>query len=372
MKTANFPPSHDLAGESDKNSTKRNVVIADCSIEEIQTFADGIAETIGEPVEIITSFKKKYSTKSLWGKIKYYTTFFTFSFKIWRRRKEFKLVLGWQQFYALNFGFYSRLFGSKNKDLTSVAVNYTYKQKPGIIGKLYASYMRYCTNAVNFLHVLSFGYAKRINQELGFPIDKILVTHFGTPDFAEKWEKLPNPETEPYVLSIGRSNRDFDFLVDIWSQPQLADHRLIILADLWKPSHPLPPNVTHYDNVLGEKSFAYIANAELSVVPVDDPLICSGDTVLLNSMMMKVPVAVTNPSTLSDMYITDGYDGIYIERDAAAAAEKIASVLNNERRKKELGEAARQSYLQRFSRYTMGKELGEQLLKHNFKTEDKS
>lgn len=366
MITAQKSSVHDI----DSESKKRNVIITDCSIEEIQTFADGISASIGEPIEIITSFKKKYSTKSFWGKLKYYSTFFTFSFKIWRKRKEFKLVLGWQQFYALNFAFYSRLFCSKNKGLTSVAVNYTYKQKPGLIGKLYESYMRYCTQAVSFPHVLSSEYAKRIHQELDIPIDKILVTHFGTPDFAEKWEKLPKPETEPYVLSIGRSNRDFDFLVDVWSQSQLADYRLIILADLWKPSRPLPPNVTHYDNVLGKKSFAYISNAELSVVPVDDPLICSGDTVLLNSMMMKVPVAVTYPSTLSEMYITDGLDGLYIERNAAAAAEKIASVLNNASRKKELGEAARQTYLQRFSRYTMGKAIGEQLLKHNFKTED--
>ena len=232
------------------------------------------------------------------------------------------------------------------------------------MGKIYDGYMKFCARAraMTYMHVLSPAYARRIESELGVTPAKMLVTHFGTPDRYESWAKLESPYGEDYVLSIGRSNRDFDYLCEVWRRPCLQGHRLVIIADLWRPAKPLPENVTHLTDVIGDQSFPYIANAAMSVVPIDDPMICSGDTVLLNSMMMKVPVAVSAPSTLSEMYIADGHDGIYLKRDAESDARLIAEVLDSPSRLKELGERARQTYIERFSRKAMGQAIARELL----------
>ncbi|MDE6402530.1 MAG: glycosyltransferase [Muribaculaceae bacterium] len=341
-----------------------NVILADCAPAEVQSFADGVSEIINEPFVIESSFKKKISKNTLKGKIIYYGSFFTFAFKAWRNRHNYRIILGWQQFYAHNFAFYSRLFGNCNKSQTLVSVNYTYKDKRGLIGRIYKWYMKFCTDDryIDFFHVPSNNYALSVSEQLDIDPNRFIVTHFGTPDQSQAWSQLPSPCNTPYVLSIGRSNRNFDFLCDVWRQPELKDYKLIILADTWKPAYQLPENVEHHTDIIGQDAFPYIANAILSIIPVDHPNICSGDTVLLNSMMMSVPVAVTSPSTLSEMYITDNEDGIYVPRDTKSAAHKISALLKNQEQLKKLGENARKTYISKFSRKAMGRTLAQKLL----------
>ncbi|MDE6300317.1 MAG: hypothetical protein K2M19_01195 [Muribaculaceae bacterium] len=340
------------------------VVLADCAPDEVQSFADGISDVLGRRVVIESSFKKKFSKKTLTGMIRYYSNFFSFAFRAWRHRNRYSVILAWQQFYAQNFAFYSRLTATASPKRTLISVNYTYKTKSGLLGKIYSCYMKFCARAraMTYIHVLSPAYARRIENELGVSSEKLLVTHFGTPDRYDSWSMLPSPYDGDYVLSIGRSNRDFDYLCEVWRQPCLKDYRLVIIADLWQHVKPLPENVIHLTDVIGDQSFPYIANAVLSVVPIKDPLICSGDTVLLNSMMMKVPVAVSAPSTLSEMYVTDTTDGIYLKRDAISDARLIADLLNSPEELKKLGEAARHTYIERFSRKAMGQAIARELI----------
>ncbi|MBD5366960.1 MAG: glycosyltransferase family 4 protein [Bacteroides sp.] len=347
-----------------KKTKPYNVILADCAPSEVQSFADSVSEIINEPFVIESSFKKKISKNTLKGKVLYYGSFFTFAFKAWRKRHNYRIVLAWQQFYANNFAFYSRLFGSRNSNITLVSVNYTYKEKHGLIGRIYKRYMKYCTDNryIDFFHVLSNNYAQSVSDQLGIHSDRFIVTHFGTPDNAEEWRQLPSPNSTPYILSIGRSNRDFDFLCDVWRQPELKDFKLIILADAWNPGYKLPENVEHHTDIIGHEAFPYIANAALSVIPIENPNICSGDTVLLNSMMMSIPVAVTSPSTLSEMYITDNVDGIYLPRDVERAARRLSALLKDRDRLKELGENARKTYISSFSRNAMGRTLAQKLM----------
>lgn len=342
---------------------KYNVVLADCPVEEVQPLADGIAEILGEPVVIETSFKKLFSKRSLSGKIRYYSSFFTFAFNAWRRRGRYKRVFAWQQFYAQNFAFFARLLGRKTPDNVIVSVNFTYKEKPGIVGRIYRCYMKFCTgkDIIDRFHVLSPAYAGRMSRELSISPGRFIVTPFGTPDRADEWRKLPSPVDGPYVMAIGRSNRNFDFLCDVWRQPSMAHHKLIIIANMWTPRQPLPDNVVHLRDVIGDATFPYFANAAMSIVPVDDPVLCSGDTVLLNSMMMGVPVAITAPSTLSEMYVTDGVDGLYIPRDAEQAAAILSKSLDDPELMAKLGEAGRNTFTTRFSRHAMGRSLAKSL-----------
>lgn len=343
-----------------RRDTPVNIVLADCPPEEIATFVEGLTETLGEPVEILSSYERPYTKRSMREKLRYYGAFFGFPLKAWLHRGSYRYVIGWQQFYALNFAFYSLLSGSKGPDNRVVAVNYTYKRKPGWIGKIYHRYMKWCVSpdVLDSLHIPSYEYSRRLEGELGVDPRNMMVTPFGTPDLSDDWSRLPRPVEYPYILAIGRSNRDFDYLAKIWSRPELKDYRLIVLSDLWSPARPLPHNVVHLTDVIGEASYPYFAHALMSIVPVDDPVICSGDTVLLNSMMMSVPVVVTAPSTLAEMYVTDGADGIHIGREPEKAAEKIARVLGDEDFRLKLGKAARHTYETNFSRLAMGRAIG--------------
>lgn len=215
---------------------------------------------------------------------------------------------------------------------------------------------------VDYLHVPSFIYAKECSKDLSIPIDKFLVTTFGIPDIYDKWKNSTTPFND-YTLSIGRSNRDFDFLIDVWKESCLADKKLVIISDTYKPKGELPKNIIYYNNITGDDSLPWIANCKLMVIPIDDGAICSGDTVLLHGMQFEKAVVVTAPSTLSEMYLQDGVDGRTIKKDKKKFAEEIAELLKNDEERKQLGENARKSYLNKFSRFQLGKQFQEDVRK---------
>lgn len=330
--------------------------MTDCEAEEILAFRQGCENESGLTFEIKSAISNLHHGSAL-KRLKRYLSYFSFPWTTFLHRNRYNVIIGWQQFHALNFALYCRLFHVKKAPVIIVA-NFTYKAKSGLVGKLYRRYMSYILKSryINLVHVPSFKYAAETCREFSLDDSIMAVAPFGTPDNYDNWKNL-DCQMKDYVLSIGRSNRDFDWLVKVWENNVLADHHLLIISDTWHPQSPLPLNVTHLDNVKGEESFPYIAGCLMSVVPIDNGLLCSGDTVLLNSMMMKKPVAVTTPSTLAEMYVEDQANGILLTKDPLTAAHSIARVLNDKALYSQLSESARCSYLQKFSRKSLGKNI---------------
>ena len=159
-------------------------------------------------------------------------------------------------------------------------------------------------------------------------------------------------------MSLGRSNRDFDFLVSVFAKEELRKYKLTIISDIYKPSVNVPENVTILSNVIGDATHPYINNCDMMIMPIADGRICSGDTVLLMGMQFKKTILLTKPSTLAEMYIEDGKNGFTEEKDIDAFAKKITYLMENPDVRKEIGEAARESYLEKFTRYRLGQQIG--------------
>ena len=152
---------------------------------------------------------------------------------------------------------------------------------------------------MDYLHVLSQSYAEEISNSFNFPIEKILVIPFGINDPYEEFSKLERPSDAPekgYVLSIGRSNRDYDFLVSGWKNISFP---LVIISDTYEGDGNGNSNVRVIRNVAGEESYPWIANCTAMVIPIDDGIVCSGDTVLLTALAMKKKVVVHKFTFLS-------------------------------------------------------------------------
>lgn len=332
---------------------RNNVILADCQPKEIESFAEGCNTIAKNPFKIISSISN-WEHGSILQNLRRYVAYFIFPLNIFFRRGKYEIILGWQQFYAINFALFCRLFHVKKQNVVGV-VNFTYKRKKGLIGKLYHAYMKYScnNNYVDYFHVLSHNYVSICSNELGIDASKFIVTGFGIPDTYEEMKDLKVP-LKNFSLSIGRSNRDFNFLVKVWEQDCLKDKLLVIASDTWKPAFDLQKNIIFRNDIKYEESFAWFNNCDLCVTPIADGNICSGDTVLLTGMMFSKPVVVTCPSTLAEMYVKDGENGIYITKDAKDAAERISSLLENNEEMKCLGSMARKSFLLNYSRKSMG------------------
>jgi len=337
-----------------------NVILADCAQSEVEDFADGCNAVGNAPFKIISSISN-WGHGGIMQNLKRYVAYFAFPFKIFLERKRYGIILGWQQFYAINFVLFCRLFHVRKRNLV-VAVNFTYKRKDGLKGKIYHRYMKFsCNNKyLDYFHVPSYNYVKRCCDDLGLNESKFIVTGFGVPDTYEQMKNL-KASLNNYTLSIGRSNRDFDFLVNVWKQDCLKNKTLVIASDTWKPTMPLPENVIFRNDIKYDESFAWFNCCDLCITPIADGNICSGDTVLLTGMMFAKPVVVTTPSTLAEMYVKDGVNGICITKAPTDAAVKIAVLLDDKQQMQRLGMSARHGFLDEFSRRSMGVSLCKQI-----------
>lgn len=323
---------------------KNNLILTDCESDEIKDFKIALSEELNIEFEIISKICN--GKRNFWN------------------RKKYKYIIGWQQFYALFYAFYAKLFHIKKENIV-VALNFTYKSKNGIIGMIYKRLMKFVLNNqyLDFIHVPSSNYAKEIAKQFNIPREKFIVIPFGITDKYEIW-KNSKCEYNNFTLSIGRSNRDYNFLIDVWKELP-KEEKLVIICDEYKPREKLPSNIILRKDVVGDSQFPYIINAKLIIIPIKEKNICSGDTVLLESMSFSKPIAVTIPSTLGEMYLHEGKNGIGIPKEKEKAQKILMSLLKNKEKLEELSVNSRNCFEKNYSRYSMGKNLGNEIKKRS-------
>ena len=334
---------------------RKDILLADCEPEELEELICGLNKALGINLELHT--KKCNGSHTRLYNIYRYLVYILFPFKFFLRRKQYRYIICWQQFYALFFSFFCRLFRTRKCNFV-VVCNFTYKEK-SICRKSYKRFFSRCATCqyIDVIHVLSDSYAAKCAKELDTEISKFHVVPFGYPDVYHN-RVQSDCEYNDYALAIGRSNRDYDFLVEAWKlMPK--NRTLLIIGDTYKPKGSLPENIIHRTDISSSEQLTYVSHCNAMIIPIADGSICSGDTVLVEAMACEKAVFLTEPSTLSEMYIDNGINGIVIKKDPKLFAETVEGVISVPSRIKDLGKNARLKYEKNYSRQIMGLKLGE-------------
>ncbi len=326
-----------------------NIIIADCEKEELETLLKGLSKN-GCHYEI-KSYPANGGRTGVISELKRYMNYFTVAFKYFLKRRNYNQLICWQQFYALIYGFYCNLFKVKKVNKV-VAFNFTYKEKKKFT-KIYRWFMNKCLSGqyVDYIHVPSSEYADIISSQFRFPRKKIIVATFGIDDIYEHYHMIDAPEgfeKNGYMLAVGRSNRDFDFLISSWKDIQ---YPLVIVSDTYGGNTD-QANICIKRTISGKMQYPWIVNCKALIVPIDDGRICSGDTVLLKGLSLKKIVLVTEPSTLAEMYIKNGENGLTVKKDADCLRNTIDDIVDG--KYDHIEENARRSFLDSYSRYSLG------------------
>ena len=331
---------------------KENVALFDSSHEEAAEFIRGLEEQTGEAWRAIVCNSNK-GRQGLTNLIRYFK-YFWFPFRIFCQRKKFGRIIGWQEFYGLVYAFYCRLFRVK-KTNRLIIKNFIYKPKKGFVGKIYFKFMNYIVKSgyVDTYICASKTMVDYCCEVFGESPEKFVFLPFGVNDFSEEYHQ-DAPAENDYILSLGRSNRDWQFLLDNWNLP----YRLKIICDELHVENP-PPNVEILNNVWGNMTHSYIYNCKAMIIPIADGRIASGDTVLLMAMSFSKPIIITKPSCLADDYVVDGYNGLVIEKDPLQLQQAVQQLFTQEDTCQTLSRQGREHYLAHHSLYTYGKRVGE-------------
>lgn len=291
---------------------KRNIVLVDFDCPADWKFIDGLVEGSGENWEV----RKLVSNMNHSGRFQNfirYCKYFYLPFTIFLRRNSYAKVIAWQQFFGLILAFYCRLFRVKYVPDIYV-MTFIYNRRSSKLGKFYESFVRYCLGYKGIKRVFVYSESEPEYYSSLFGLNKSLFKsiELGIDDVSESFVISDNGR----YLTAGRSNRDYDFLLDKWNK----DKQLDVVCDTLNKADR--DNIRFYTNVRDDAYFRMLSECHLVVISLRDENVSSGQLVILQAMMFKKPVICTFNSTVSN-YIDSGINGLIIDKSEEALREAL-------------------------------------------------
>lgn len=340
----------------------KNVILMDSDLNEAKDFVIGLEREIPEKWEVIVC-NSNQSRKSKLYNIKRYTKYFLFPFSIFIKRKKYRNIIAWQQFYGVLFSFYCHLFNVEKTNKLTI-MTFIYKEKHGIIGKIYEKFMNYALYGGRYVDVITCtakAEMEMYSKKFRIPYDKFEFVPWGILDYAKDNEydfEIPENKNGAFLFSPGRSNRDWKFLIDSLKE---ESYPLLIACDELR--YEKQGSVTIDNTVDVKKSNELMAKCFAVVISIDDPLVSSGQTVLMQAMNYGKPIIITKSAGLSDDYITDHENGLVINKSKIELLSAINELYMDETLYRKLSTNGRKEFEEKYSKHSLGCNIGRAIKK---------
>lgn len=327
-----------------------NLLLIDSDYDEASEFINGLKETTKKEWEVGLFVNNK-----VYG-IRRYIKFFWVALKVLINKKKYsgKTILCWQQFYGIAIAFFCRLFHLK-KDFTLVVMTFIFKEKKGKLGRIFFEFVKYSITSkyVDKIILTTRSEAEMYSKLFNIPVSRFAFSKCGAieynpDDFYD--EKLVNDD---YLFSTGRSNRDYNFLIDSLKG---TEYNLVIACDnIPKASEK---NIEIRDDIFGHDMLRYMRNAKAVIISLDNDKIAAGQLVLLHAMNMGVPVIVTKSKGVTDDYVLNGYNGLIIEKKSESLLNALDLIYSDVELYEIIKKNSINEFKNNYTYYASGKNVG--------------
>lgn len=325
-----------------------NVILVDFNTSKDWIFKKALEESTNKKWTVIKSISNRNHGTRMQELIRYFK-YFLFSWKIFLHRNKYSCVLAWQQFYGLILAFYCKIFHVKKApDIT--VMTFIYKPKKSLLGLVYAKFMNCVVKSGYIKKFIIFSSSEKEYYANLFGVSKeyFVIETLGLQDvYGIVGSQVSE---EHYYFAAGRSNRDYKFLRAAWKN----EDKLKIICDTCKETDT--EHIEYLTNCYHRQFMQELSNCYAVIVPLEDEKISSGQLVILQAMMLKKPVIVTQNDTVKD-YIENGVDGFIINKDSESLNWAIEQ-LRDPKVYNAIAENARKSFEKKFSLYAMGLRIG--------------
>lgn len=329
---------------------KKNVILTHSPETDDWGFCRVLSQSVGLPfhVEYMSIGSGGNRLRNLW-------CYVVFPLLVFLRRRRYDVIVTPQQFYGLLLAFYCRLFHVR-KTFWLVVISLIYLPKQGVIGKVYERFMKYITGSpyIDLYIVRSSRELQTYQQQLGIAPDKLRLVPLGLGGNFEAPHDATMQERK-YILSVGRSNRDYAFLIDTLED---SDYNVDIICDTCTLT-PRNPRIKVHRDIFATTPL-WVKNCYCVVIPLRDTQVSSGQLVLLHAMMEGKPVIVTDADAVRD-YIEPGVTGLTIHNTRQELLEALDRLYHDTELYDRLATAARASFTKKFSAEREVERIGEEV-----------
>lgn len=287
--------------------------------------------------------------------LKRLTGYFIHSFQIFFQRKKYNKIIAWQQFYGLIFAFYCMIFKTRKVNKL-IITTFIYKRKTGKIGKIYKHFIKaivqseYVDKIVVYSHSEINYYAKTFDV----PQNKFCFMPLGISE-AKKLERTKEKLKKPFLLSVGRSNRDYEFLFKCAEKILMP---IVLITDI--NFNSIPENVILFNNTIGDEYLKILNECYAVLVPLKDINISSGQLVMLQAMQRGKPMVITESNTIGD-YVENNVNAVISPKNESVFIKLVNRLIDDSLLYKRLSDNSYRIYKERFTLYMMGRNLAKVL-----------
>lgn len=339
---------------------RKNILVTDQAYVENWDFQKGLETSVGEPFEQISMVSNKM--RSRWYNIIRYSLYFINPFKLFLNRKKYNRILCWQSFYGIIFAFYHILFHIKPENEIAIT-HLIYKPKKGVIGKVYYKWLQWVLKSGYITCYIGGSKTHRdyLIEQFNIPEESIFFVPYCKEDESKKLLSDENPVGEDFVLGVGRSNRDWEWLVKCFAK---SKRRLVIICDDFRMGGAqIPANVTILNNVEGDDMLVYMKHCYCQVCVHKYSNVASGEIVYVQGACFSKPFIATAPSCIVDDYVKDGVTGIVVNKDEAELLEVVEKLYNEKDYYETMCKNARKAYESEHDLFQYGRKAGECVIK---------
>lgn len=323
----------------------KNYILSDCDTP--VEFVENVEKVTGSKWTVIEKIANAKVPK--WKRILIYF-FFPLQFMI--KYRDAGEVLAWQQMYGILPAFWNRYI-FRRRNVRFNIMTFIFKKKKGLAGKLYYWMVNKAISSKATRNIFVFSQSEVEHYGKMFPAakDKFHFVRLGIQvdgnDYTD--EEL---QQEKYFFSTGMSNRDYEFLVDVF---QDSGKKVKIACPGVRNGDG--NNIEILEKCYGPDMKRYMYNSYAVVIPLKDINISSGQLVFINAMQMGKPIIITDSLPVRS-YLEHEKDAILLPNDKMQWQEAIDRLIIDMDLYTGISVNNRRKGIEEFSVAGLGKNIG--------------
>lgn len=276
-----------------------------------------------------------------------------------RNREQFDCILIWQQFIALYYCLLAALM-PRAKSTPAVLYYIIYKKSSnGLVNWIKHRVMRAMVNSRKIAVVYFMSRSDYLYRETDPVKRRLLVYCPFNSDYIEKHPALIG-SVGRFYFSGGASNRNYfqiRQLAELLADSEFGVAGLPALAHVFRPC---PPNVKLHTDVYGDEFEDLVLRSRAVIIPLADPMVTSGQMVVLAAMQAGKAVFITRNNFVDDWVGRDRAAGFLYEYESLEQLSHMLRTMTDA----ELalrGKRAREYFLEHNDERTIYRSFAEQV-----------
>jgi glycosyltransferase involved in cell wall biosynthesis len=292
-----------------------------------------------------SDFPKGYNT-ALQKIATYWPRYLSVGVRAFFRRKDYDIIMGWQQVSGMVYGFFKRISGSRYPRLVVMKFTYPAKKNP-LLSAFRYGFVRFVLGSADALWCHSSREVENRSRQFHLPVKKVKYVPMVLTDISDyATSSRIKPGKGDYILSVGGNDRDYALLAAAAVRVPYPIHVVtqpVNVKDIGFPGH------VRVHHVYGEEVMRLFMNARFVAVPIKDPGRPAGESVLLEAFSFGKPVVITRTVSSVD-YVRDRVNGFLVEPgDTDRFASCMRYLLDHPREAEAMGRRNREMYLSTYS-----------------------